>query len=454
MSESTSSAVPRNLTLDFFRGAALLIIFINHVPANELLLYTPTRFGLSDAAEMFVFLSGCAAALAYGKTFRSAGFALGSARVCHRCAQIYAAHLTLFGLLAITCVIGNGLLDTRDYITHLNIRYLFDHTEEALRQLITLRYVPNYFDILPMYLVVMLWIPAVLALAQVHRYLAVALPVGVYLAMWVFDLEFLADPVGDRPWFFNPFGWQLIFFIGFAFGARWLRCPPARSWLIVSSVAIVLLSVPLSPEPAMRPTPFLQQWHADLQPWLEKTRFGPLRLMHFLALAYLASVVMSGRERWLDSRPARLLVKAGQQSLPIFMLSMVLSYVGGMVFDQFGHGAVTIAVINASGLAILLGSGALMAWLKASPWRRPERDMIRSEGAMRLAGAFSWRQRLETGAALALVVLVAVGPVLLTVRRSSIVAVPSTVILTGTAWQTAQLSDERVAEAVPGPEAD
>ncbi|RYU59310.1 OpgC domain-containing protein [Methylolobus aquaticus] len=447
------AAMSRNLTLDFFRGVALLIIFINHVPENEALLFTPSRFGLSDAAEIFVFASGFAAALAYGKTFRAAGLALGSLRVFHRCGQIYAAHLALFGLLAVTCVLGNSLLDTRDYITHLNIRYFFDDTEDALRSLLALRYVPHYFDILPMYLVIMLWIPGVLAVAQIGRGLAMTLPVGVYLAMWVWDLEFLADPVGDRPWFFNPFGWQLIFFIGYAFGAGWLRPPPPTRTLVVLSLAIIALSLPLSPEPELRPTVFLQELHASLLPWLEKTRFGPLRLVHFLALAYLASVVFRGPQLWLSRPAGRLIVQMGQQSLPIFLLSMVLSYVGGMVFDLVGHHPLSIVAINLGGIAIMILFGALLVWLKSSPWKRL--DPMGNAAGSRATGAgglwpadsVSWRRWVERAAAMTVVLAVSAGPILLGDRRASPPA-PADVILAGDEWTAARVSLER--SVVPG----
>src|SRR3546814_19245199 len=43
---------------DFFRGVAMLIIFVAHVPDNPWAGFIPARFGWSDATEMFVFCSG------------------------------------------------------------------------------------------------------------------------------------------------------------------------------------------------------------------------------------------------------------------------------------------------------------------------------------------------------------------------------------------------------------
>jgi hypothetical protein len=361
----------RNPTIDFFRGIALLIIFINHIPGNELHLYTPARFGLSDAAEIFVFLSGYTAALAYGRGFRQFGLWFGSLRVLARCWRIYTAHLALFFILAVICILGNNLFGEPDYIGRLNLQYFFEHTEEALLGLITLRYVPNYFDILPMYLAVMLWIPVVFALSRVRIALALGFSVAVYLAMWLFGLEFFAELQSGRPWFFNPFGWQLIFFTGFAFGSGWIRPPDTRRWLVAVCLLFVLFSVPLSPEPIVR-SEFVADLYPNLRPWLEKTRFGPLRWLHFLALAYLMAGLFRHREHWLAGGLPRLVREMGQHSLPIFIAGMALSYIGGMVFDRTGHGAAAIALINLGGCLLLLFAGRMAAWLKSGPWQTRE----------------------------------------------------------------------------------
>ena len=84
---------PRDVRVDFFRGAALLIIFVAHVPGNWLGNWIPARFGMSDAAHMFVFISGYAAAIAFGGTFVRHGFVAGTARIAMRCLQLYGAHI-------------------------------------------------------------------------------------------------------------------------------------------------------------------------------------------------------------------------------------------------------------------------------------------------------------------------------------------------------------------------
>ena len=48
----------RDLRLDFFRGLALLCIFIDHIPENRIADFTIRVIGLSDASELFIFISG------------------------------------------------------------------------------------------------------------------------------------------------------------------------------------------------------------------------------------------------------------------------------------------------------------------------------------------------------------------------------------------------------------
>jgi len=86
----------RDLRLDFFRGLALFFIFIDHIPENVLSSYTLHNFAFCDAAEMFIFISGYTAALAYAPVFDREGVAMGIARIYRRVWQLYVAHLFLF----------------------------------------------------------------------------------------------------------------------------------------------------------------------------------------------------------------------------------------------------------------------------------------------------------------------------------------------------------------------
>jgi len=360
----------RDLRLDFFRGLALLIIFVAHVPNNWLAPYRPGCFGFSDSADIFVFVSGWAAAYAYGRAFAKAGFIPGCARVARRCAQLYAGHLGLFFSVAALCVAGNRLLETGvDYINLLNLNYFFEHPQDALLGLFTLTYVPNYFDILPMYLVCLALLAPFILFSRLHPMLAAAVSIALYLSVPLFGLNLPAEIAFDRPWFFNPFAWQFLFYTGFFIGAGWLKTSASRASLAILSGVFVVLSIPFSHYPTYSRIPWMRDFVVRLEPFISKTDLGVFRWLHFLCLAYLAGVLLRGRERILESAFAAPLIKTGQQPLPVFLTGMFLSYLAGMVLDVSGRDWVSTILTNVCGICALVAVGYLSAWFKSQPWR-------------------------------------------------------------------------------------
>ena len=86
----------RELRLDLFRGLALWLIFLDHIPSNVVSWITIRNYGFSDATEIFVFISGYTAAFVYGREMKNRGAVVASARVLKRAWQIYVAHIFLF----------------------------------------------------------------------------------------------------------------------------------------------------------------------------------------------------------------------------------------------------------------------------------------------------------------------------------------------------------------------
>ena len=73
------SASERELRIDLFRGLALWLIFIDHMSPDILTWFTIRSYGFSDAAEIFIFISGYTAAFVYGRAMREAGFVIATA---------------------------------------------------------------------------------------------------------------------------------------------------------------------------------------------------------------------------------------------------------------------------------------------------------------------------------------------------------------------------------------
>jgi hypothetical protein len=237
----------------------------------------------------------------------------------------------------------------------------------------TLTYVPNYFDILPMYLVILVMIPVVMALARIHPALVALASLALWFAAVSGQVSLPAEPWSERVWFFNPFGWQLLFFTGFAFMAGWIRPPPVHPVLIALALAVVILIVPLSHHRILNAVPDLREIEIALRPYKTKTELGPLRILHFFALAYLAWVAVGpmgvrlGVGTWWPSIVA-VIRKVGQQSLAIFISGLVLSQMLGVALDAFGRGTLTVTLVNLAGIGIVVALAYGVAWFKAAPW--------------------------------------------------------------------------------------
>ena len=393
---SQGQARVRDPRLDFYRGIAMFIILTAHIPGNRWTGWIPARFGFSDATEIFVFCSGMASAIAFGGSYSRKGWALGSARVGFRVWQVYWAHIGLFFFIAMTM----AALDTyggfeKSYANSLNLGHFFNDTMPQLVGLFTLTYVPNYFDILPMYLVVLGLMPLLMVLEKISLWAVAATSVAIWLAANPYviglgpdGLALPAEPWSDRKWFFNPFGWQLLFFTGFAFMKGWLPRPPVSKTLIIATAAFVIFSAPFG---SWKVFLWVQAWNPELadairpvwsltKEWRNKSDFGLLRYAHFLSLAYLGWVIAGeGGKRLIVSGHTlgarvwavvlKLITKVGQQSLAVFVFSMALARLIGFVLDQTGRAITTTAIANLTGYALIILVAFAAAWFKSQPWR-------------------------------------------------------------------------------------
>ncbi|WP_244935179.1 OpgC family protein [Acuticoccus sediminis] len=378
MSTHQRARRPRDLRLDFFRGLAMFIIFIAHVPHNPWKAWIPAAFGPSDATELFVFCSGMASAMAFGSLFRDRSFFLGTARTAYRVWQVYWAHVCLFAVMVTMIAIFDQMHGDDFYSTRLYTRPIFDDTARHLIGFMTLQYVPNYFDILPMYMVILMMMPVVMALSRISRWAVFAFIGGVWF-LTQFDILQLGAEVregNDREWFFNPFGWQIIFFLGFSFVMGWIKPPPRSWWLVLAAAVIVGLGVLTASRYGWGNFDWVIPFRRANRWLFWKTDLGIFRIVHFLAVCYLAWFVVGegGKRLAMSGIPGRIvdvIRKVGQQSLAVFVSGMVLSQFMGAALDQTAErGPVALAWANLTGCAILIGIAYLVGWYKSEPWRR------------------------------------------------------------------------------------
>jgi hypothetical protein len=360
----------RDERLDFFRGLTMLIIFVAHLPQNSWNAWIPARFGFSSGAELFVFCSGIASALAFGSVFARRGLALGTARIAYRIWQVYWAQIGLvLALIALAAALDEafGLMELARQFPPL----LADPAG-ALLGIATLTWQPDYLDILPMYLVILALVPVMMLGRRLHPALPFLIAATLYAAVWKSGLNLPGNPWNGAGWFLNPFAWQLIFFIGFFIGMKWLPAPRLGEPRLMLAVALFLLiSVPLSFWGILEHWPVAQAARDFLLPESEKTDLHILRVLHFLALAYLVlSLIDPWRDR-LDHGAGHLLIVIGRQSLAAFLASIVLARLLGTVADAAGRSEPVTALLNLAGFALILAVARVVGWFKSAPWAGP-----------------------------------------------------------------------------------
>ena len=208
----------RDLRLDLIRGIANWQIFINHIPNNAFNWITTEYYGFSDAADLFIFISGFTASFVYARIMLERGTLAASTRVFRRAWQIFVAQVFLFCVYAA----GIGYLALEYHDPNLdniyNIHLFFEHPVHMLGAVLTLRYKPLNMDVLPLYVLLMLTFPAILwALVRKPGWVLAA-SMALYFVARHFDWNLPSYPSGA--WYFNPFCWQLLFVLGawFALG--------------------------------------------------------------------------------------------------------------------------------------------------------------------------------------------------------------------------------------------
>ena len=150
----------RDLRLDLFRGVANWAIFLDHIPDNVVNWVTTRNYGFSDAADLFVFISGYTASFVYARMMLERGFIVGATRLTKRVWQLYVAHIILFVIYIASISYLALRFGDSEIINEFNVAGLVDQATETLRQGLLLKFKPVNLDVLPLYIVLMGFFPA------------------------------------------------------------------------------------------------------------------------------------------------------------------------------------------------------------------------------------------------------------------------------------------------------
>jgi hypothetical protein len=364
----------RDLRLDLFRGLALWLIFLDHIPSNVVSWITIRNYGFSDATEIFIFISGYTAAFVYGKVMLERGFVISSARILRRAWQIYVAHIFLFAIYMAEISYIARSFDNPLFAEEMNILDFLKQPDVTIIQALLLKFKPVNMDVLPLYIVLMVMFPPILWLLRRSPTIALAVSAGIYVIAVNFGLNLPAYPEGD--WAFNPFAWQLLF----VFGAWCALGGAERLSVVLNSrvtigIAIAYLVVAfyiaLSWSLPAVMSPRVAQWLEDVIYPIDKTNLDVLRFAHFLALAVVTVWFIPRTWPPLTSRAFYPAILCGQHSLEIFCLGVFLSFAGHFALVEISSAIWMQIVISVVGILTMVAAAALIAWYKRADERRP-----------------------------------------------------------------------------------
>lgn len=350
--------------IDFFRGISLIFIFINHIPGNAFTYLTSRTFTLFDSAEVFMFLAGYSAALGYYGLVPQGLQAL-SRKALRRVRAIWIYHMVLvIILMASAFYLTEGLGIKTDYEIFLD--KIESDPLQVLLGIPLLAFQAPLLDILPMYVIVMLLAPFLIWM-RARGELALLAASGL---AWMFAARFFPNiptMTYDIPWNFNPFCWQFLFAIGIAFGWRTRAAmPPVAAGdgrrildfcclLFVVFSACVLATIAFQTFDDVGANRLRSMYFS-----LNKQCLDLWRVVGLLASAYLAARLIAKDAAWLKMPLSRWVCAAGAASLPIFSLTVVLSFAGKFFVKAYDGTILADGIASFAGIVIIIAAALVL----------------------------------------------------------------------------------------------
>jgi hypothetical protein len=364
--------------IDFWRGFALISIFINHIDGNFYSSLTHMNYSISDAAELFVFLAGWAVCLVAGKL--PTGVAI--RKFLGRAGAIYAAQI-LVAVVAIA-ILTAAAWALRDQALRewVNAETVFDEPWRAALGLATLTYHLDYLSVLPLYVVLMVLTPGIVALDRYAPRLLLPLSFTIYVATLLMAAPMPTWP-DDGEWFFHPLAWQFVFVLGFVLakdngiGSVARTYLPTLRWIAIPVLVLGLMAKLSGVLPDPDNLPGTLVWLSD-----DKTFATPVRLVQFLALVAAFSAMFPYIQRYAATL-AEFGSRLGRNSLLVFSLGSLLSLSGELIRHVAGGGLLVDTLVIGAGIA-LMGIAAVL-----SERGTPPRDRIPREKPERLRPAMA-----------------------------------------------------------------
>ena len=357
-------AASRDLRLDFFRGLALIFIFIDHIPENILSYFTIQAVQFFDAAEAFIFISGYTAALVYGRTLALQGPLYATARILSRAWQLYVAHIFLFVIFIAEVSYTVTTFNNPMYNEEMRVGDFLEEPHVAIGKALLLEFQPTFLDILPLYILLLVTFPVILFGLRLRPLMVLVPSFLLYLLVQITNLSVPAYPEG-HVWYFNPLAWQFVFIVGAGLGLGEWRLPWSRFDHAVLPIAVVVVVVgsvvKLSWTIHGVWDPFPGLFLKELWP-VNKSNLSAIRLVPFFAILVLIAALVPPDAVLLRSAAAKPMILCGQHSLEIFCLGILLSACGHFVLSEYNAAISFQLGVNLAGILAMCLTARMINW--------------------------------------------------------------------------------------------
>jgi hypothetical protein len=354
----------RDLRLDLFRGLANWAIFLDHIPHEVMNSITTRNYGFSDAADLFVFISGYTAACVFGRMMIEQGYVAAAWGLFKRTAKLYAAHIVVLVVYIATVEFASHGLHDPDDLSQFNIAVFMSKPSWEFIQALVLRYKPINLDVLPLYILLLGTFAPALWLMVRKPTLTLAGSMALYFAVRHFGWNLAGSPSGV--WYFNPFAWQFLFVLG-----AWIAVGGAQAiqsvirtrtafCLAITYIIFAFVVTMATHAPALGN--LLPHW--ILQPFdpNDKTNLAPYRVVHLIALAVVVTRFLAADSPILQWRALAPLIKCGENSLQVFCIGIVLSFCAHAAIERSLNSLWVQIFVGVAGILFMTASAYM--WSK------------------------------------------------------------------------------------------
>jgi len=312
------------------RGVMLVWIALTHLPTAAS-SWVNQPFGFVGAAEGFIFLSALFTGRIYFRIAEHDGYRAMTRKLWARTLRLYGYHALLlaFAFLVAVPIASHG---DRPGLHNLLDFYFTAGTKRAVVEAALLIYRPPLLDILPMYIIFLLFTSVAIPLARNIGWKPI---LWTSFAFWMlaqfgfrsaehtFMMRYIPTRIPlNEMGSFDLWAWQFLWFAGVWLGVRWAQETLAietwarRAAIPAAVIAVFCFIIRRTLEHGLELGPFeflFDKWH-----------LGPMRMLDFAAVAAL--LILS--QPITKAAAIRPLVLLGQSSLQVFCVHLLFCFAG------------------------------------------------------------------------------------------------------------------------------